>query len=170
LKAPRGHAGRLERRAPPDAALPGLNKPLDAQTFVRAIKARLTIALAQFNHALPHLSHLRIIRPKNKPERGLWALAKLEPQPEPHSLSLIKEAISQRYGILDLLDVFVEADRTVDFTRFFTHSGTKEMRGCVNFRATMMRPVTWIARTWLTLPPSVPSTGQTDPDGCGGVL
>src|SRR5262249_44657356 len=105
-----------------------LNKPLDAQTFVRALKARLTTALAQFNHALPHLSHLRIIRPKNKPECGLWPLAKLALQPEPHSLSLIKEAISQRYGILDLLDVFVEADRTVDFTRFFTHSGTKEMR------------------------------------------
>jgi Tn3 transposase DDE domain len=105
-----------------------LNKPLEAQTFVRALKARLTTALAQFHHALPHLSHLRIIRPKHKPERGLWALTKLEPQPEPHSLSLIKEAINQRYGILDLLDVFVEADRTVDFTRFFTHSGTKERR------------------------------------------
>jgi len=30
--------------------------------------------------------------------------------------------------MLDLLDVFVEADRLVDFTRFFTHSGTKEIR------------------------------------------
>jgi hypothetical protein len=105
-----------------------LGKPLDAQTFVRALKERLTTALAQFNHVLPQLSHLRIVRPKKKPERGLWALAKLAPQPEPQSLGLIKEAISQRYGILDLLDVFVEADRTVDFTRFFTHSGTKEMR------------------------------------------
>jgi len=105
-----------------------LGKPLDARTFVRALKERLTTALAQFNHVLPQLSHLRIVRPKKKPERGLWALAKLEPQPEPQSLGLIKEAISQRYGILDLLDVFVEADRTVDFTRFFTHSGTKEMR------------------------------------------
>jgi TnpA family transposase len=105
-----------------------LDKPLDARTFVRALKERLTTALAQFNHALPQLSHLRIVRPHKKPEHGLWALAKLEPQPEPHSLGLIKEAISKRYGILDLLDVFVEADRTVDFTRFFTHSGTKEMR------------------------------------------
>ena len=30
--------------------------------------------------------------------------------------------------MLDLLDIFVEADRLVDFTRFFTHSGTKEVR------------------------------------------
>jgi hypothetical protein len=72
---------------------------------MRALKARLTTALAQFNHALPHPDHLRIIRLKNKPEPGLWALAKLEPQAEPHSLGLIKAAISQRYGILDSLDV-----------------------------------------------------------------
>jgi hypothetical protein len=43
-------------------------------------------------------------------------------------------------------------------------------KGCVNFRATMMRPVAWITRTWLTLPPLFPPTGQTGPDGCGGVL
>ena len=30
--------------------------------------------------------------------------------------------------MLDLLDVLVEADRLVDFTRFFTHSGTREVR------------------------------------------
>jgi hypothetical protein len=30
--------------------------------------------------------------------------------------------------MLDLLDVLVAADSLVDFTRFFTHSGTKEVR------------------------------------------
>ena len=30
--------------------------------------------------------------------------------------------------MLDLLDIFVEADRLVDFSRFFTQSGTKEVR------------------------------------------
>jgi hypothetical protein len=32
------------------------------------------------------------------------------------------------FGMLELLDIFVEADRLVDFTRFFTHSGTKQVR------------------------------------------
>ena len=41
---------------------------------------------------------------------------------------MIKEKIGSRYGMLDLLDVFVEADRLVNFTRFFTHSGTREVR------------------------------------------
>jgi len=30
--------------------------------------------------------------------------------------------------MLELLDIFVEVDKLVDFTRFFTHSGTKEVR------------------------------------------
>lgn len=105
-----------------------LGKPLDAQTFVRSLRERLAAALEGFNRVLPGIGHLRIFHSNKKEGRGLWALTKLEPQAEPQSLGLIKEKINRRYGILDLLDVFVEADRLVDFTRFFTHSGTKEVR------------------------------------------
>jgi TnpA family transposase len=105
-----------------------LGTPLEAQRFVDALKARLTTALSTFNRILPRLSHVRIFHPRTQEERGLWALAKLEPQPEPQSLGRIKEAIRNCYGMLDLLDVLVEADSLVDFTRFFTHSGTKEVR------------------------------------------
>jgi hypothetical protein len=105
-----------------------LGKPQDAGTFITSLKQRLAGALEQFNRVIPALPHLRIFRPNKKEDRGLWALAKLEPQPEPESLGLIKSEINDRYGMLDLLDVFVEADRMVDFTRFFAHSGTKEMR------------------------------------------
>jgi TnpA family transposase len=105
-----------------------LGTPLDAQRFVDALKARLTTALAAFNRVLPRLSHIRIFRPRTQEARGLWALTKLEPQPEPQSLGLLKDAIRRRYGMLDLLDVLVEADSLVGFTRFFTHSGTKEVR------------------------------------------
>jgi hypothetical protein len=105
-----------------------LGKPQDAAAFIASLKQRLAGALEQFNRVIPALPHLRIFRPNKKEDRGLWALAKLEPQPEPESLGLIKSEINDRYGMLDLLDVFVEADRMVDFTRFFAHSGTKEMR------------------------------------------
>ena len=115
-----------------------LGKPLDAQTFVRSLKERLITALARFDRVLPRLGHLRISHHKKKEERGLWALTKLEPQPEPRSLDLIKEAISKRYGILDLLDVFVEVDRIVDLTRYFTHSGTKEVRSREQLRPLLM--------------------------------
>ena len=97
---------------------------------MRSLKDRLVSALTQFNGVLPQLDYLSIIsHPNKKKERhGLWALAKLEPQSEPQSLGLIKKTIGLHYGILNLLDVFVEADRIVEFTRFFTHSGIKEVR------------------------------------------
>jgi hypothetical protein len=75
-------------------------------------------ALTNFNRVLPELNHLRIFRPRLNDDRGLWALAKLEPQLEPQSFGLIKKKIGGRYGMLDLLDVFVEADRLVDFSDF----------------------------------------------------
>jgi TnpA family transposase len=120
-----GDWGDEERRA---LHYQNLGKPLDGQAFVRSLQERLTSALQDFNRVLPQLNHLRIFRPNKKEEQGLWALAKLEAQPEPEGLGQIKDKISSRYGILDLLDVFVEADRLVGFTRFFTHSGTKEVR------------------------------------------
>ncbi|MBV9490864.1 MAG: Tn3 family transposase, partial [Verrucomicrobia bacterium] len=106
----------------------GLGQPLEAQAFVQSLRKRMEAALTDFNRVLPALKHLRIFRPSKKDDRGLWALAKRELQPEPPSLGLIKEKIGSRYGMLDLLDVFVEADRLVGFTRFFTHSGTREVR------------------------------------------
>jgi hypothetical protein len=105
-----------------------LGKPLEAATFIHFLQERLTTALTTFNERFPQLPYLRIFHSRKHAERGLWALAKLERQAEPQSLHLIKEGIASRYGMLDLLDVFVEADRLVEFTRFFTHSGTKEVR------------------------------------------
>jgi hypothetical protein len=54
-----------------------LGTPLDAQSFVGLLKARLTTALAAFSRVLPRLSHVRIFRPRTQEERGLWALTKL---------------------------------------------------------------------------------------------
>ena len=104
---PRDWGDEPRRRLHYDA----LGKPMDAQMFVRALKARLVESLTAFNRTMPQLNHVRIFHPNKQEERGLWALAKLERQPEAHSLGLIKEAINTQYGILDLLDVFVEAPR-----------------------------------------------------------
>lgn len=105
-----------------------LNQPLEVKPFIDALRARLLTALTKFNQNLPRNPQVRISHPKGKDERGLFADARLQAQPEPQSIGIIKEAISQRYGMLDLLDVFVEADRLANFTKYFTHSGTKEMR------------------------------------------
>src|SRR5262249_59827461 len=61
-------------------------------------------------------------------DRRLFAVDRLQAQPEPQSLDRLKDLLSQRYGMVDLLDIFVEAERLTGFTQFFTHSGTKEVR------------------------------------------
>jgi hypothetical protein len=105
-----------------------LKQPVEVRSFLDPLRDRLMNALTDFDRALPGNSVVSIQHPKGNPERGLFKLTKLDPQPEPQSLGLIKEAVGKRYGMLDLLDVFLEADRLVNFTRHFAHSGTKEIR------------------------------------------
>jgi len=50
-----------------------LCQPLDAQSFVGSLNARLATALAAFDRSLPRLSHVRLFRSNRKEEHGLWA-------------------------------------------------------------------------------------------------
>ena len=104
-----------------------LNQPMSAQSFVESVRQEMITSLTKFNWILPGNPHVKICLPGNS-DRGLFQVSKLKAQPDPPSIALIKEAIGERYGMLDLLDIFAEADKLVGFTRFFTHSGTKEVR------------------------------------------
>jgi TnpA family transposase len=98
--------------------------------------------LTDFNHALPNNPEVSIYFPFGKAKQGLFRVATPQAVIDPPNIGLIKEAITDRYGMLELLDIFVEVDKLVDFstfssqfrfsdenkTRFFTHSGTKEVR------------------------------------------
>ena len=105
-----------------------LPQPVEVTAFLDPLRERLTTALTRFNRDLPRNPDVHLYAPAASEERRLLAVARLTAQPEPQSLDRIKDLISQRYGVLDLLDIFVEADRLTGFTRFFTHSGTKEVR------------------------------------------
>jgi TnpA family transposase len=105
-----------------------LNQPLEVKSFTDPLRERLMLALAHFNQDLPRNPYVHLYHPQGREDRGLFSIERLEARPEPQSLGLVKDAIQRRYGMLDLLDVFVEADRLTNFTRFFTHSGTKEVR------------------------------------------
>src|SRR5262249_41629609 len=88
------------------------------------LREQLTQALVHFNRDLPQTPHVHLVKPAANDERRLFAVERLTAQPAPSSLTQLKQRISQRYGMLDLLDVFVEAERLVGCT----HSGTKEVR------------------------------------------
>src|SRR5947209_18064860 len=105
-----------------------LGQPLPDTSYIEHLLGRLTQALVQCNRAMPQNPHVHLAQPAANDERRLFAVERLTAQPEPPSLAQLKQRISQRYGMLDLLDVFVEADRLVGFTHAFTHSGTKAVR------------------------------------------
>ena len=105
-----------------------LNQPIVMGTFVESIRREMTDALRKFNRVLPNSEQVSIYFPSRGRERGLFQIRKLPAQPEPDNISYLKNEIRKEYGMLDLLDLFVEADKLVDFTRFFTHTGTKEVR------------------------------------------
>ena len=105
-----------------------LNQPIVQGTFVESIRREMIDALTKFNRVLPKSDQVSIYFPGRGSERGLFQIGKLLAQPEPENISYLKHEIRKEYGMLDLLDLFVEADKLVDFTRFFTHSGAKEVR------------------------------------------
>jgi TnpA family transposase len=105
-----------------------LPQPVEVTSFIDPLRQRLTTALAQFNRDLPQNPYVHLYAPAANDDRRLFAAARLTAQQEPQSLGRLKDLIGQHYGLLDLLDIFVEADRLTGFTRFFTHSGTKEVR------------------------------------------
>jgi hypothetical protein len=115
-----------------------LGQPLEAAAFIDSLKKRMTAALSDFDRSIPALPHVRIYFPNKKSDRGRFWVAKLGPQQEPKNLGVIKSHIGEEYGMLDLLDVFVEADRMVDFSRSFTHSGTKEVRSREQLRPLLL--------------------------------
>ena len=105
-----------------------LQQPIEVTSFIDPLRHRLTQALTPFNRDLPRNPHVHLSTPAANEDRRLFSVAPLTAQPEPQSLGHLKDLISQRYGMLDLLDSILEADRLVDCTRLFPHSGTKEVR------------------------------------------
>jgi TnpA family transposase len=105
-----------------------LKQPIEVTSFLDPLRAQLTATLTQFNRDLPRNPHVTLSTPAANEDRRLFAVERLTAQPEPSNVDRIKGLIQRRYGMLNLLDLFAEADRLVGFTRFFTHSGTKEVR------------------------------------------
>ena len=105
-----------------------LNQPTGASSFISNLRDEMIAALTDFNHALPNNPEVSIYFPFGKAKQGLFRVATPKAVVDPPNIGLIKKVITDQYGMFELLDIFVEVDKLVDFTRFFTHSGTKEVR------------------------------------------
>jgi len=60
-------------------------------------------------------------------ERGLIRIPKIEKQPERPLLQEIKGCVIEKWGVLDLLDILIEADRQVDLLQSFQTSGQRQV-------------------------------------------
>ena len=60
-------------------------------------------------------------------EKGLFRIPKIVQGPEHPLLQEIKQRTADRWGILDLADILLEADRQVDFTRFFYSTAQRQV-------------------------------------------
>ncbi len=105
-----------------------LNQNPRAEKFIAALKEKMRDALHNFNLNLPRNPFVKIYPPNDTSDKGLFSVGRLEAQDEPQNIEHLKHVIGREYGILDLLDVFVEADDLADFTSSFCHSGTKQVR------------------------------------------
>lgn len=105
-----------------------LAQPTTAEVFIESLKNRLTATLTSFNKTLPNNPSVKTYLPNQHSDGGLFALERLEAQPLPTNIEKLKEFVNDKYGVLDLLDVFLEADNLADFTKYFRHSGTKQVR------------------------------------------
>lgn len=99
-----------------------------SEKFVAGLKEQMHDALHNFNLNMPRNQSVKIYLPNETSEKGLFSLQRLEAQDEPNNIEHLKQIIGREYGILDLLDVFVEADNLAHFTSSFRHSGTKQIR------------------------------------------
>lgn len=60
-------------------------------------------------------------------EKGLFRIPKIEKGPDHPVLKTLKQKTIERWGILELSDILLEADRQVNFTRFFYSTAERQV-------------------------------------------
>jgi hypothetical protein len=100
-----------------------LHQPLDADSFIAALKQEMNQSLEKLNAGMPKNSKVRISE-----KCGGWiTLSPLEPQAEPTNLLRIKGEIIRRWPMTSLLDILKETDLRVSFTEMFKTMANREI-------------------------------------------
>ena len=103
-----------------------LDIPETAEGFIEPIKKEMTECLKVANQFLSRKSDVYIWYPGGG-TRGLLRIPKIKKRPERPILQEIKNGVQAKWGVLDLIDILVEADRQVNFTSFFKTSGQRQV-------------------------------------------
>ena len=101
--------------------------PSDPDDFLKPLQEEMAKALEALNRFLgSRTSDVTITHPGGG-ERGIFKVPKLEKRPERVIIQEAKAGVQRTWGMLDLLDILVEADRRVQFNRFFHTSGQRQV-------------------------------------------
>ncbi|MGH7743885.1 MAG: Tn3 family transposase [Candidatus Dormibacteria bacterium] len=102
-----------------DVHYQALSKPRDPQEFITDLRRRHTAALGRLNTALSQhtTGGVKITTKKGEPWISVPPITKA---PEPVNLAALKEEISRRWGVIDLLNLIKDADHVTHFTAQFT--------------------------------------------------
>ena len=100
--------------------------PEASEDFLSPIREELGSALRKANEFFGDKRDVYIYHPGDG-EKGLFRIPKIAKGPEHPVLQEIKQKALDRWGILDLADILLEADRQVDFTRFFYSTAQRQM-------------------------------------------
>ncbi len=100
--------------------------PDRSEDFINPIRDELSLALEKANEFFSEKRDVYIYYPGNG-EKGLFRIPKIVKGPDHPILNEIKQKTMDRWGILDLSDILIEADRQVDFTRFFYSTAQRQV-------------------------------------------
>ena len=103
-----------------------LDIPQTPEAFIEPVRKEMLDCLASTNDFFGRKRDVYIYYPGGG-KKGLFRIPKIQARPERPVLQEIKNRVVAQWGVLDLLDVLVEADRQVDFTRFFHSSGQRQV-------------------------------------------
>lgn len=102
------------------------NIPDRSEDFITPIREEHTQALLKTNEFFGEKQDVYIYYPGNG-EKGVFRIPKIVKGSDHPVLTEIKQKTMDRWGILDLSDILIEADRHVNFTRFFYSTAQRQV-------------------------------------------
>jgi len=103
------------------------NIPEKPEDFIKPIQEELMAALEKANEFFSEKRDDVYIYYPGKGEKGLFRIPRIVQGPEHPILQELKQKTIDRWGILDLADILLEADRQVNFTRFFYSTAQRQV-------------------------------------------
>jgi hypothetical protein len=111
--------------------------PDKSEDFVDPIQEQLVLSLENANQFFSNQQDVYIYYPR-KGEKGLFRIPKIVKVTEHPILQEIKYKALSRWGILDLADILLEADRQIEFSKFFYSTGQRQVLNSYEIRERLL--------------------------------